>query len=289
MNILVIANCHLQPICEGLKSHPQVNNVLYIPIHLRNTSHFIQAIENINNSNLDGFTILQFEGMLEQIEFGDIIRKRANKIYSFTNIYFSGLHPDLTYIGGRGKRILSPLGDYHSKLCFISYLKGLTVSECAALFGETTYEKLDYFNEWKVSSDELLSRDSSLDVKFADEFLNLVKLEPSLYTVNHPMGSVFSRLLNLIFLKLDIEAIEFPPQYYPNFLATNAWWPVYPEIASYHRISYSTPLLFRAADGMGSKLYGLNEFIALSYKSYFDQQIKYIDLPENFKKWIDVI
>jgi hypothetical protein len=289
MNIIVIANCHVQPIADGLMLHPQVENLYSIPIHLINTEHFTNALSKIKESNNKNYTILQFDKLLSKVDLGEEVMSRVDTILTFTNIYFSGLHPDLTYIGQMGKRVISPLGDYHSKICFLSFMKGYTEDTCINLFNMSTYEKLDYLKKWEISSTELRSRDTTLDIKFADIFLSMIKNESTLYTINHPLGSVFSRLLLLIFEKLNIEIMTFPSSYFYNHLANNAWWPVFQEVIEYHKIGYSSPMLFKSPDSMSRKFYDLNQFISASYKFYTDQDVTSVTLPENFKHEFEII
>jgi hypothetical protein len=289
MNIIIIANCQVQPISDGLLLHPQVENVYSIPIHLSNTTNFTSYINKIKESNKTNYTIIQFDSLLEKIDLGEAIMSRVNKLMTFTNIYFTGLHPDLTYVGQMGKRLISPLGDYHSKICFLSFVKGYSVEKCLSLYTESTFEKLNYFKQWEISSKELQSRDKNLDIKFADIFLAMLKDEPTLYTVNHPIGTVFNRLLLLIYEKLDIEILTFPSSFFYNHLANNAWWPIFPEFIEYHKISYESSSLFKSPDNMSRKFYNLNQFISASYKSYTDHDANLIVLPESFHQYLDIL
>ena len=66
--------------------------------------------------------------------FGDIRSERLRKKYGsrfrqYTNLYFTGYHPDLTYYGDRGVRLQSAMGDYNSRIALISYLQGVSIDE----------------------------------------------------------------------------------------------------------------------------------------------------------------
>ena len=96
-------------------------------------------------------------------EFDDVSSKRLKAHYqsrfaNYTNIYFSGLHPDLTYFGGFGQRVTSPLGDYHSRIILACFFQGRSVRECLAAFNGGVYEKLGYFLQFEHSLAELARR-----------------------------------------------------------------------------------------------------------------------------------
>lgn len=287
MNIIVIANCHVQPIREGLALSSEVDETFSVPIHLINTVHYFEAIEKIKNASKKRFIVLQFNGLLEKAALGDEIMSRVDRVLSFTNIHFSGLHPDITYLGGMGSRVVSALGDYHSKICLLAFKKGYSIDQCEKLFNHSTYHRLDFYNEWNVSERELLNRDTLLDIKFAQEFLIMSRSENTLYTFNHPLGFVFHRFLEKIYQALDIQFPKFPNSFFYNFLANDVWWPVYPEISEFHQSTKSMSMSFKAPDHLGGKLYNLNQFISSCYRLYDQQAIHSLDLPENISKKLE--
>lgn len=287
MNIIVIANCHVQPIRDGLALCSEIDEVFSVPIHLKNTVHYTNAIEQIQKSDKNSFTVLQFDGLLEKSDLGDNILSRVHRVLSFTNIYFTGLHPDMTYFGGMGRRISSPLGDYHSKICLLAFKKGLSVDQCEKLFNDSTYSQLDFFNEWTESKAELQKRDEHLDIKFADDFLEMTKLESTLYTFNHPLGFVFSRFIEKIYKHLGLNLQRFPDSYFYNYLASNAWWPIYPEINEFHKLKNVMPINFKSPDHLSRKFYNLREFIFASYQLYNEQKVGEIDLPLKLSDYLE--
>lgn len=289
MNIIVIANCHVQPIRDALALSSEVDEVFSVPVHLVNTIHYTNAIEQIKNSNKHKFTVLQFDSLLEKAGLGDDILSRIDRVLSFTNIYFSGLQPDMTYFGGMGKRVMSPLGDYHSKICLLSFIKGYSPEQCAKLFNSNTYDQLGFYLEWDKSDKELRRRDLTLDIKFADSFLEMAKNEPTLFTFNHPLGQVFYRLAEKIFTALTLEFPIYPSSFFYNYLATNAWWPVYPEIADFNSIKVGYSMSFKSPDHLSRKFYNLEQFIAASFDLYTRQGLNAIDFPAHLATNLDRI
>jgi hypothetical protein len=289
VNIIVIANCHVQPIRDGLALSSEIDEVFAIPVHLENTIHYTNAIEYIRKSQKEKFTVLEFGGLLQKAALGPEIVSRIERVVSFTNIYFTGLHPDMTYFGGMGRRVSSPLGDYHSKICLLAFNKGLSIDQCEKLFNNSIYQQFDFYTEWTESEAELRKRDEHLDIKFADEFLEMTRLEPTLYTFNHPLGIVFSRFLEKIYKYLGLTSPQFPGSYFYNYLASNAWWPIYPEISEFHKLKNLTPITFKAPDHLSRKFYNLREFISLSYRLYSEQNIREIELPLKLSNYLERI
>jgi hypothetical protein len=206
-------------------------------------------------------------------DFGDISSSTLQKIYgdsffSFTNIYFHGLHPDLTYYGSFRRRIQSPLGDYHSKLTVMSFVKQKTVEQCLAMFRSNIYEKMGYLDLFKSSSDELIKRDESNGIKFANSFLSMTKHNLTLLSVNHPTSSVIAALATLISSRMSGTDEILLPEFFSNGLCGSTIWPIYPEVAEYLRLSYSTPFLFYPNVDTKQRPYQLREFVEESYRLY---------------------
>jgi len=267
MKIIIIGNCQIQPLADGLLLHPGVEEVIPIPLHLKGREFYTKPIDLINNS-ADTYTVLAFNNALSDLDFTPSTQSRFSRVLTFTNIFFRGLHPDLIYLGGMGDRLKSPVGDYHSLICAMSFLKGLNIDQCKERFNQEIYEKLGFFSEWDISAKELLKRDELTDIKFAAEFLDMAKVEPVLFTANHPMAKPFLKLLNKIAIRLELEPISFPEQYYNNYLSNNTWWPVYPEVANKFDLQYKTPMTFKSPDNINRKTFSLDMFISKSYDIY---------------------
>jgi len=257
----------------GLATIPGVKSVLSVPIHLYGTKRFEKPHEEFLRIADDGsYIILTFAN--SEI-FGDFstncLKNRFGNVFNITNIYFSGLHPDITYVGDRGGRLQSPIGDYHSKIVLHSYLTDRSAQQCRERFCGTEYSTIGYFDDYPKSADELLARDERNEIAFGRFFLDVVKKHPSLYTVNHPTGYVFQEYTCFIARRLGLKCVRFPIPMLPNYLANSAWWPIYPEIAEEHRLEYRTPMVFKQPDVLGGRMIGLDEFVNRSYENYDKQ------------------
>jgi hypothetical protein len=191
-------------------------------------------------------------------EFGPLATDRIREtfpdtpIVTIANIYFSGLHPDLTYIGGMARRVVGPIGDYHSKIALIAYLRGLSVNRAIALFGDATYKKLGYYNAWQTSMDELRSREETIDVTLSEDLEILLHRDHCFFSVNHPTSLVVSAYARKIALWLAQRGLVTMSDWnmgafgLVNHLASSAIFPVYPEIARHFDLSYPGSYSFKA-------------------------------------------
>ncbi len=214
----------------------------------------------------------------------------GNKLVTFTNIHFNGLHPDMTYIGPMGQRIAGFFGDYHSKLVLFGYAEQRSVDDCVALFNGANYEKIGFLGMYQSSTAELLQRDRNCDVKFGPMFLEMLRVQPCLYTINHPTGPVFIEMSAMLAAHCGLEFITKNPVNFQNHLAQNYIWPVYNEIAESHRLQYRLPQFFFKANQRPSRAFNLREFVAGCYAAYsgvefgeFSGMVKNLPFYANFK------
>jgi hypothetical protein len=278
----------VQPLAYLLEMHPDIQSVIQIPVHLKGTEHYSNPIKMIEESE-KCFTVLQFPESIDGLGFTEAAKAKFDRVVNFTNIYFTGLHPDATYIGGMGKRFLSPVGDYHSRITYLAYSRGLGVEACVKKFSSETYEKLGYYSQWDSSSLELINRDAKNDVKFAEEFLEITSRNLTLLTFNHPTSLVFNKLANRLLNFIGLKEITLPIESQPNFLATNAFWPVYENLDLSRKVSYKTPFIFKSADSFGKKIFNLDRFVSTSYDLYQNYGLENIIKPYFYESQKDLL
>lgn len=205
--------------------------------------------------------------------FGDIRSVRLRKKYGsrfkqYTNLYFTGYHPDLTYFGGRGVRVQSAMGDYNSRIALIGYTKGLTIDETVALFNEENYRRLNYFSQFEGSKAELLRRDEENDVRFAGEFFEIARDHVPLYTVNHPTAHALAPLASLIAEAAGQGRPSINVNNIRNPLVENSIWPVYPEVAAALGLHYPGDTTFYASYQEDRPPMSLRDFVGISFDRY---------------------
>jgi hypothetical protein len=291
MKILLIANCHVEPIGWFLSSHHEVEKILTIPIHLAGTKRFEQYQNEFTNFyDPNEYVVLTFHNNDSYGKFSFKELSLLNsRVYTITNLFFSGLHPDITYCGGSGRRIQSPLGDYHSKIILYSYLTNKSTDNCIKSFNQKFYEEFKYFDEYDNSSNELIRRDAINSIKFAEEFLETVKISPSLFTVNHPVGNIFQEFSISIASKLGLNLKRWPTSMIPNHLSNSTWWPIYPEFSDHFHLKYKTPFIFKQPFNRGRRLLSLEDFVLSSYKIYSEKDsiIRGSKLPDSLLNILD--
>jgi hypothetical protein len=286
LKILLVANCQIEAIRWFFGSHHDVEKLLTIPLHLINSKAFDRYKSEFERFyNPSEYLVLTFFTADSHKEFSSKELSLSNpNVYTFTNLFFSGLHPDITYLGNMGRRIQSPLGDYHSKIILHSYLQNTSVEACIKSFNQKTYELFKYFDEFNISTDNLMKRDESISIKFAKEFIEKVKNTPSLYTINHPTGEIFQELSFLIASKIGLKLARTPNSMLPNHLSNSTWWPIYPEIADFFHLKYETPFIFKQPMSRGGKFLSLENFVLSSYRLYHenDHVIRGAKIPKLF-------
>ncbi len=270
MKLGIVANCQVQPLAKLLSALDGVQTVAPLPTHQFGTKQFEKTEETFNDLIQDPDTVVlsynhesRFNAYATQT-----LKQQIRRFHTLTNIHFSGLHPDIIYVGDQGGRIQSPLGDYHSKIILHSFLTGRSQSDCLQRFSGNEYERLGYYLEFEKSATELRSRDNPLDIPFAGHFLALLKETPCLYTLNHPTPAVFQEYVLVIAQHLGLKAWRQPIALLPNYLAHSTWWPVYDEIAQAHNLSYRMPMVFKQPDSMGGKFITLGQLVHSSYQMY---------------------
>jgi hypothetical protein len=207
----------------------------------------------------------------------------GDRLIAFTNIRFDGLHPDSTYFGKFGGRWPNFLSEYHSKLITYCYSTKRSVSDCLQMFNGKVYEKLGYYEIFANSERELRKRDEDCDVRFSDEFFEMIKDEYCLLTINHPTSIVFHRLARALAQRAHISFLDFSEHLYPNPLVQSVVWPIYNEVAEHFLLKYRTPQYFiRPPFGYIKstvRSLSLEEFVRGSYK-FYDDHFKFLEFSD---------
>lgn len=190
-----------------------------------------------------------------------------------SNIYFSGFHPDQTYIGGLTQRVTGPLGDAHSKLAIHGFMAGLTVDQTMNLFSYQNYACLGYFDEFSASLDELTKRDSSVDVPVTRSLEQQLLTALCFYSFNHPTPAVFNaytpHVMQYLVSRGFVQHSTCPadPFICAENLAENIIFPVYPEIAAYHGVPHIGSYAFKPVGPWVNPM-SLNRFLTLEFEAF---------------------
>jgi hypothetical protein len=271
MKLMVIANCHCLPLADALGFIGRgIKKVDFIDVNFMTQPHIAEKIDFIYNE--PDWRVLSFNlsANFERIETPKLQTVLGDRLTRFTNIHFSGLQPDITYVGGMGQRVSSAMGDYHSKIVLFSYVSSRSTEDCLHLFNGNVYEKLGYYKEYENSAKLLIERDESCDVEFAKSFLDMAREIPVLYTINHPTGAVLLALAEKLAASQGLDYASFAPAFFQNHLSNSNIWPIYNELAEYHGLKYRTPQYFAVSKGAEQRLLSRAEFVQKSYEIYAD-------------------
>lgn len=192
------------------------------------------------------------------------LRATQKPILTIHNIYFRGYHPDCEYMGPAGNRLKSPIGDYHSKVVYQAFEKGLNSDK--AIEGILNYPEDQVRRIFNESADELKRREIDIDVPIADLVLSECGWS-YFYTFNHPKLELCSRYLKAIIktlgLNISFNTIRDPLQDHTHF-------PIYPGVVDALGLPVITKqdIAFTSPKQMGGHIYNLTGFCHSCYASY---------------------
>lgn len=235
MRALVISNCQAGPLAHALALHCRGVSVDALQVHTLNDNnrHLVQDALKTDYDFVVATPLSDAYGEISSNRISDHFRA----VCKIPVIYFAGLHPDLTYIGGLGKRLQGPLGDYHSKIVVASYFLGVDQSVVVSAFSDNVFGALGYYSVFDQSLRALQEREKDVDVPVSDIVISKVRDGLPMYSVNHPsslvIGPFAARLADYLAKSAGVELTKWPAGYgVQDGLARSAVFPVYPPIAS---------------------------------------------------------
>jgi len=274
--VTVVANCHAGPISQLLAFHGldlHVDGIYLSSWHDPGSDVRQRGQRLLHEPGTDDLVFsFNVTGDFDSLETSRLKRVYGDRLITFTNIRFDGLHPDATFLGSFAKRWVNFLPGFHSKIVVHSYAAGRSARECLALFNGQVYDKLGYYDIFACSESELRLRDRICEVKLCDMLFDLVPDEYCLMTPNHPTSVVFSRMVKMLCDRAGITFVPYDERMFPNPLMNAPVWPIFNEIAEHFRLRYRTPQYFvrglRRELVSASLSISLEEFINASYDFY---------------------
>lgn len=260
--VLVLGNCQAPNIARCLASATDVS-VLGIEVMLYSSEQklFAQLIEDANY-----IVTPELSEVFGSIGF-EVIKKAHSSqkvIISYSPFYFTAEHPDIAYWGSRGRRVSSPVGDYHSRIALRSFLEGLSVAECINRFNADAFFEMGYFDAFDNSLIETIRREQDCDVKIGDYLEAKFGEERLSLSVNHPTSSLFIEFSRRILLATGLEAAPVCIGAFPNSLLANVIWPLHPLLVERFQMKIdSSTSYFRSG-----VMIDHDEFIDRSYENY---------------------
>ena len=204
---------------------------------------------------------LILEGRIANGQTVSAARELGLRTIRMQAVAFSGLHPDAIPLPKLP--LSSPgLGGWHSALIVDAVLNDIRPDACRARFSADTYAQFGYFDRYERDMNAMYARDSRYDAPIAGLFADSIRHRPLL---RNPLDG--SPLLFDLYVEALAPLLGLKPsnrEALGTESATGLAWPIMPELAAFHRIDYSTPLLF----GRETEALGLEELIQRCYDSY---------------------
>jgi hypothetical protein len=264
--ICVLGNCQGPNIAKALTAvsrAPLSTCGLEIMAFNSNKDAFFKAIDSADYV----VACKTYSADFEEISIDALRLRRPNCVLEYSPIYFEGLHPDIIYLGSRGNRVYSPIGDYNSRITLAGYLAGHGVKDTIDFFNEQTYADSSFFDVFAKSEQEFRRRESVLgpdSVLFSDLFFSKIRDVPLLYSVNHPTSELLIDIAKIILDRLGFRSVNVSPSLFSNTLSDNVIWPIPEEFTVHHGLRYRT----NAAFSLNQSAINLEEFIWRSHQIY---------------------
>lgn len=249
-----MSNCHVENIREdNLSDH-------------RNHNAILQKVKSAN---------LIITQPLSDPCFGDLqtkcLKKINIKLIIIPNIYFSGLHPDLVYVGKMGNRYQSPIGDYHSAIGIAAFLEKVHVNQAIQLYRDLEFfQSSGFYAEWQNSLNEFNGRELFCDISISDYIENNILNNPLFYSSNHPVIELIVLLARRILMHLGCDTGW--DSFWRDEMQSNIIYPIWNPICEFHKLAYKSPEIFFLP---GGQELSLADYIGKAFKQY-DQ-----DLPRD--------
>ena len=187
------------------------------------------------------------------------------QVWRVPTISFNAYHPDICYLLDSGNSLKGPLGDYHSLIAYAAFACGLSEVRALALYRESIYESLGYFQRWDHARKALLDNFTDHGFDIGAKFVEWSRNGPFMYSFNHPRVHCVRDIAVAILARAGLAPVYRDALPHDN-LANGPIFPVYPEIAA--RLGVDGSYLFKV--GGKYQFIRLEEFVSESYRIYRD-------------------
>ncbi|MDC7682866.1 WcbI family polysaccharide biosynthesis putative acetyltransferase [Asticcacaulis sp. BYS171W] len=278
-NILIISNCQVQLLKHCLSAVCENADFDTIPVHVYTPDEREKVFSEVIASR-DHYDLVLSIALSD--DFGALSRDAIAATFhpvpviTISNLVFTGLHPDITYIGGLSARTPGPLGDYHSRLALLGYLMGLEPAQTEKLYRAEVYHQLGYFNAFQESLEEMRRRDETTDIPIGSLLEERLRLGVCFFSHNHPTSFLMAPYVGKIARTLHERGLirytgfEPRPEEVLNFLAASWIFPVYPELTQEHSLPYKGSYIYRT-ETVGdhpSSVITLSDFVRAEYDAF---------------------
>lgn len=256
MKVALLGNCQVHGLRRGLACHPDLEVTAF-------------EVWRLPPDDFASFDPLAWDIVLSQPLSAyyksmsqENLRASRTPCAFVHNLYFDGLCPDSTYVGPPGKRVVGPMGDYHSSIVLNAFKAGTDATETSRRLLEDG-AGLDPLGAWQASFAELRRRETEVDVPFATELERIASQRRTFWTFNHPEVSLLIDYARQIVSQVFHKVLE-PADQLQDDLRINGVWPIYPWVRSAHGLAFGGETQFESRGRLMTAL----EFVEASYRVY---------------------
>lgn len=272
MKIVIAGNCQSVPIARAMKHCTQGVNVIPYTVHSANE----KICRSFESDIEDADHVLAFKVAetfrLEPFRYTHLKERLGSKLKTITNLFFSGYHPDYTYVNKlEGGRLLSFLGDYHSKICLVGALKGESHQAIRHAMLDSEFGiKAGYQEIFNKSIHELIQRDKEIDIGYAKRLSEIAESDRLFLTFNHPKNYIIYDYVYQLLSFLGIEYRFVLPSETSEYLGGGPVLASHPSVQGVFKTSSVNSLNERAYVKPAGSSYFVNidEFISLCLDGY---------------------
>jgi hypothetical protein len=272
MRIAALGNCQVLGFGDALRAFlPRAEVEVFRVTTLGTTEETVARSEEIA-ARLRGFTHV-FAHPLNDAQFGPLsaprIRESEPRVVPVPMIVFTGFHPDCVYLRAGGRKLIGPMGEYHSSIIAGSFAIGLTQGETARLFNKLPMRRLSHMGAYATSRAQLAEHFAALGHDVLPRLDTWSQGGAFMHSINHPRILPIADVCRMVLAQAGLgehplEAAEGVR----DLLAQPPLWPVYPPIAESLGLSGSYEFHgFPRGTGLPQPM-SLESFIGASFETY---------------------
>ncbi|HEX3663646.1 MAG TPA: GSCFA domain-containing protein [Rhizomicrobium sp.] len=224
------------------------------------TSIPVERLQRKHDEELDKEHIIFCQPGVSHLMTGNVVL--------FPQIVMTGFYPDMLS-GEQTGGINTPLRNLSSSIVLKAWCESLNVQNTAALFNNSIYERLGFFDHFEISRGELFAQCREADFPIGDYYDAWMAKGCFMHTFHHPKLLVMLDIAKHLTARTGIdwnESMEFDdPQ------SRGCGWPFYPELAE--RAGMKGSYEFRKHIQDGGEVLDLEAFINQSFERYALQSI----------------
>ncbi|MGU3287593.1 GSCFA domain-containing protein [Methylobacterium mesophilicum] len=281
MKIAIIGNCQvhnvsrcMQVMASAVDIVPHVYGASSIKIDDLDQCDTIFIQSSYSDMSVDGVKLAE---------------RYSGRTAVWPNIYCTAFHPDLLFLHRPdGSAFASAMGDYSSSLVVFAWNNGFTIEKTKALFCESVFEQLGFYEHRQHWGRVLRAEASKCAVDLETAAQGWAKFGCFMHSPSHPKLYVASSIAELLLKSISVSAdIDRPERFVADWVLDWASWPMYPDIGrrsgALGGFDFKIPRNL-ALPGRPVQVIGLGQFICESFERYATYPKEGVVLPDYWNR-----